>query len=368
MSPRGTCTNLALQSDAMLAGWAQLNATNAAYGGPFPVGGPQAMTLFSDTAAAGFHGTYLVPAGLVSGEVVIASAFVKTTAGTGFACLYMNAGVVPIFNLSTGVVAQSGVGAGNILDAGIQDLGGGLFRVYIRGTYTGLALAGVAQSGTVANYANGGTVSTVAIGGMMIERPAPGQTTPSPYAPSGATAGVGRRETRQNLITQSIAHTLSPWANDGTCTTTANYAPDRLGRNIATRVQMIATATRYVYQANSFLIKSGTNTFAVWMRGTSGPATVRLRLPTVNGNTAPVYSSDIVLDTTWRRYLFTLANVGDGYTGGLAVVGIFNGSASPAADFLLGNVQLAQTNTMPDEIETTSAPANANGAPRSLVI
>jgi hypothetical protein len=375
MSPRGTVTNLALSTnDVTAAPWTVDTVTTAAYGGPFPVGGPQAMKVLTDTAANTTHRVYQASIAVAAGALALASLYFVRTAGTGYIALGANGGGAVLFvDPATGNIGASSTPVGGaVVGRNVESLGGGLYRASL--LFVANSLGGNVQvymanaAGNSVTYANGGSPTSVAFGGVMIEVAAPGQTTPSPYVASGATAGVGRRDARQNYYRFSDDLTKSehikntgvvivsgsldvPPPADVPTAAVQKWTYDGSGVAGDYRLYSNAGAIEPIYR------NGVPYAWAMWMRVASGTLPLRVQL------CANVQA--ITVTSTWQRFL--ILTTGNGASGIQPTV--FSAVANNAAFTLYtAGVQLVQGSNMPDYIATRGAPANANGAPRSLVI
>jgi hypothetical protein len=220
----------------------------------------------------------------------------------------------------------------------------------------------VANVGTALTYQGNGSVAMTTFGAQL-EAALPDQTTPSPYVASGATSGVGRRDTRQNLQVWSEDYSSGKYIG-GTGGGTAGGITDPLGGSTAWAYTWDTSTGWHSYLARDFL---GVDprlawAFAIWLKVPSGTKTINL---VVNNRGGSSVTKAVALTTQWRRFYVSAV------AGALAsAAGIGTGllSGSPGDVIHVWGGQLAQTNQMPDYVKTSSAPFNPNGAPRSLVL
>ena len=360
MSPRGTATNLALQTDDVtVAPWTVDTVTTAAYAGPFPTG-VASMRVITDTAAVSAHRVYQARSGIIPlGTRCIGSFHLARTAGTGrIICALNGASIYLDVDPATGAFGAlaTAIGSGGLISRGVQDLGGGLYRGF--GEFYAGALDAYLQAymnnGASVTYGNGGSPTSIAVGGFMIEIAAPGQTTPSPYAPSGATAGVGPRDGRQNWF--ACSDNLTKWAAVGSPT-------------VAAGTVTAASAAAYIRQTAPTGIgaSAGAPFTAQFEMMADAPCNCTTVLADITDGT-PTVSVVRALTTTWQKFTMSMVTASPG----AGSIGLFVGdgiSGFPAGRTIsVRRVQLEQSNTAGGFIATTTAPANANGAPRSLVI
>ena len=369
MSPRGTVTNQLLQASGMTASpWAVQNLTpTTGQADPFGGTGATRWTETTDGASVG-HCTYQTPPASLIRQWVISSFYFLPGVRAG-ATIAPNAGGYGVGFDSTTLVATgtNGTLATQGITAGIEVVqaspswrrawvmypqASGELRFYVSAT------------GSAANYQGNGSIAFTSFGAMT-ELALPGQTGPSPLVNSGASAGVGRRDTRQNLLPFSDGANafvaLDPTHNtvaDGTsdvgappCGTTCQKVTyDGLGASGNYRAYIPTTTP----QANGVPY-----TGACWMRVLSGTRVVILN---INGS-GP---TQVTLTTTWQRVV-TTPFLGNGVSGAYLDVRDGPGVNSAGAIYMAGG-QIAQTNQAPDFVRTNGAPFNPNGAPRSLVL
>jgi hypothetical protein len=256
------------------------------------------------------------------------------------------------FDLETGIV---GYVSGSVTKNSIVSLGSGWYKISITFTsqiaYCQIVLC--ESSATIGSYV-GNVAKYIDIWRVQLER----SNYAGDYIIANATSydlGNPRNIVAgQNIIKQSQALATTPWGNDGTATVSNNYATAPDGTTTASRVQFAAGGgIRYVY-ANSASITytNGYYTISAWLRATSSAATMRFRLPSTPGVLNNV-SSDIVLDTTWRRYSFTSSVTIT--ASAISDALIQNDVAVSAADFLVWGVQLVKANHPGDYMATTTA-------------
>lgn len=364
MTTRGLTTNLFTQSDAMSAvPWTLQNLTPTG-GQADPLGGTRA-TLWTesvDGAPAAHLASELPPTNFIVGERYIVSNYVKAGA-RGVLLLAPDVGSITVwYDLTT--LAITG---GAALSPGIEAVEGhpGWFRCWVSYTH---AIAGaeprfyVTSAAAVVSYQGNGSAAMTTFG-AMIEKAEPGQTTPSPYASSGATAGTGPRDYRQNLMWWCEDFSKSVWiAQAGTIVSPASYAGPLVGMT-ANQIDLTAATPAtgvYFTTGNPGVtpqLPGKVNTKAVWLRGDVGGEVVEILDPNLS-----VISLLCTLTTAWRQFWFH-----EVATASLGYCGIWIRKSAGAKVYASG-AQIAQTDTLPDYRKTNSAPFNPSGAPRSAAI
>jgi hypothetical protein len=377
---RGIVRNVIAQSERLdLSPWTLSHATPSAYGGPLPTG-VTSMRVLSDDAVAGLH--YAYQGNLIAvGQQYIVSAHVAKVVGAGFVALQVGAGLV-YFNVTTGQVGTINAAA---LSYGIDPTNvAGIYRCYVRAIATAAnqyADVLVCNGDNGASYA--GPSQQVAVGGVQVEIPVPGQTTPSPYVPTGATplSVYGKRETRQNGFTNSEDFSKATWNKTG-----CSFAPGSgalvedgstgvhrvfntvtqpfflPGKPMTVAVEATAGVRRYLaIEAND-----GDTTWAIYDLQT-GAVTYQgasvlaaYTLPLGGGKWICVYTLASALTAPNLSYSINASAVPthtnatlDPYTG-----------TNGATALTLGKPRVCQGYGVSDYITTTTAPANPNGAPR----
>lgn len=365
MSPRGTVTNLRIQSeDISSAAYTRSAAAVVnAYNGALPTGVAGAKSLTdSGTASTVYYAAGNVV--LVPGKDYIASAMVKYVAGTGWLLLGGQGGAssgARYFNAQTGAV---GTLAGVARNPNVDDsIGNGFLRVSHRFT----AVYGIPNDLTIYLATGDGSATYVANGqsiivtGEMIEEAAPGQLTPSPYYVSGATSGVGPRDTRENFAraTEDLSNTTY-WTRQAGV---GAAAPATNNGRIANLVDFTAAASlNGIYQAlPASILSAQKNTHAIWLRADT-PGDVWLE----DAYFGTLYRTICSLTTNWQRFMVTTP----AYANVASIGGMFlaKPAANAANQFYASGAQTARTNQMPDYVRTTSGIYVPNGAPRSLAI
>lgn len=374
MSPRGTVVNGLLQTGALGgAPWSQSNLPTITGGQLDPFGGTGASLLVESTdGAATAHETEQVPGAAFNGQVCIASAYFKLGTRLFFAIAPNSGGNGAVFDPSTfAAVGSNGSIAGQGIGVGVEPCRENPawgYRAWVKFRHTvggGLRFYPCGNGAPPLTYQGNGS-GALTLYGPMIEIAQPGQDTPSPYVASGATAGVGRRECRQNLILWSEDFTKAAWTNVSTTVTPGQVDP--LGGVSATKLAM--TAAGVIYQTFAVgtpgLVVGGTYTEQVWLwTDGGGKATIGLRMA---GSGGTLVQQAVTLTNVPKLYSITAPLTGTGST----IFSIEN-RAGLGGDGIAGycyawRPAAAQTNGPFDYIRTTSAPANANGAPRSVVI
>jgi hypothetical protein len=370
LAGRGTVTNYTLQTNDVTASpWIVDTLTTAAYGGPFPAGGPQAMRVITDTAAVSVHRCYQSRSGIIPvGTPVVASFYFVRTAGANAVLLACNGAAFYLaVDPSTGTFSalSTAVGTGGVLARNVESLGGGLYRASV--LYTTNANDAFLQlymnNGVSVTYGNGGSPTSIAVGGLMLEIAAPCQTTCSPYIASGATPGVGLRDTRQNMLKGSDSPSFSFFSpSTGDSIATGITDPDGGSTAIAYTYGTATASYAYLSQTVTGLDASKVWTLSMWLRVASGTKALSLCLS--NLTVATVYKA-ITVTTTWQRFSFTLTEKQLAATASGLGVGL--AGAAPGDVFQMCRLQLEQANAPGLYVKTTSAPFNPNGAPRVLV-
>lgn len=345
MSPRGTVTNLALRSEAILTSpWVGTNVT-APSSGTFSNGVPK-QTL-TDNGTPGLHYVAQTDSSRIGGVFII-SCFAKKVAGSGIIALQYGAGIT-YFNLNTGAWGTTNTAA---LTSSIEDFGGGLYRISIRSLCTGAnPVIDILLCSADASPNYTGPSQQVDVGGVMMEAPAPGQTTPSPYVASGATAGVGRREYRQNLLRYS--DDLTQWlVQNGTASVTAGTitggSSNLLLRQLAPTGFGTLPGVVFRYELDVMA---------------DAACTVPITLADATDGT-PTLQSNLPVTTSWVRWSLSMTTASP--NAGAIGVYVGDGATWPAGRVVsVRRVSLVQATSAPDFIGTNGASANSSGAPRS---
>lgn len=269
------------------------------------------------------------------------------------------------YDLAAGVVGQSLNAAPKAF--GIIPMGGSWYRVWM--TYAATAADLNANNNRLylvtslasLNYQGTGT-GTLLVSDVTLEQSDyPGDVARTAATQVNLTIAPARRRQGQNLVYPSEAIASAPWADDGTATRTNNYATAPDGSNTATRIQWTAGApgAKYVYPTASTTVTGGWSCASVWMRATSGTASVRLRVCDAVG-VSNVHSADIALDTTWRRYYLAVRVTKGGITNQTEFE---SDSAGTAADFLAWGYQHELSNAPGDYTKSIAAAVNPTIAP-----
>lgn len=397
MIGRGIVRNFVAQSKALTtAPWVPSGGVFTAFGGTKPsgVGG---MTTITDNAS-GLANIYQAPSSAfpTSGRgLVILSAFVTKVSGSGWLAMSVDGGNnVAWFNVGTGAVGN--LGGGNPTTALEATDVAGVYRLTYAlplGTFTGMGYPrfyNVNGNGVVTHTLG----DAVAVGGVMVEMAVPGQTTPSPYVATGAAplSVFGLREWRQNLLVQCNRPDLSPWfAATATPPTIVTGLADPEGKTRAFSVQDFS-ATEFQGPEQIFLgATSGDkkHTFCVYVKKTVGATnTVGVSLQVYGGTPVPIgarmnpntgatigAASGTVVDAgAWWLWSMTVQN---NATNSNVAVTLY-----PSPGTIAGGDSVAATGTtifalprlfqgagpFASHIDTTSAPANSSGAPRSIAL
>jgi hypothetical protein len=264
---------------------------------------------------------------------------------------------------------------------------------YVAGAF-GAAINGYMSdvTGTTVTYTGGANI--VAHGGWLLEEAAPGQTTPSPYVPTGAAplSVYGRREYRQNLALWSEDQSNAVWlkqsatalANQGAAsvgtytklTDTAANASHDITATLAAMfgsINPVAVGERATFVAR---LKAGTKTWALLFANNDADGVwFNLATGVVGSTTGNAVSAFTPIQTAPNEWLvgitFTMRSISTSArfldiwmvngNGGLNYLGDGTGT------IFIAGVQVVQgaVGAPPDYIKTTSAPANSSGAPRS---
>jgi hypothetical protein len=378
MIGRGAVRNMLARSGRPdLAPWsASGQGAPVLYPGALPAGVDSAAIITDDGAVGANHyGYQQLAVGLLKGKRYIFSAYALRVAGNNWFALGANGGATGLYaNLATGAVG--GGGGGVAADKAIEaNALAGWYRIAYAFTADGSTSAipyYLANADGGATYNGGSGANQVAVGGLMLEEAYPGQTTPSPYVPTGAAplSAVGTREWRQNMLKWSKDLSNAVWQKTAGVVCTAPSAdvspPTDAPGSIVSKVVYDGSGTVgnfRVYQ-QAFFNASGTGetgkTYShwIWMRVASGTKRVRI-MDNFNFTTCD-------LTSTWQRFKVT-STWPNSSTGTYAY--IFSDSADNAAFTLyVASPGWAQSNVATDPIETTSAPANSSGAPRSQAL
>lgn len=386
---RGRTQNIVTYSDSTyLSPWAPVRAIAVQYVGSLPSGYADAA-LVTDDANNNSHVIRQNYAITTSGSFVM-SAVVKKISGNNWCALgILGFGSNAFFDLANGV-AGSITGAAR--NPAIVALDNGWFRCSIQFTSTdisnsrGIALA---SADGVINYAGG--ANQIAVCGVMIEQAIPGQTTPSPYIATGASPlnVYGMREWRQNWLRYSddVSQTsgwtrtrLSSITTDGTLQpngiTMQKVAEDatasathQLSQTTASNIDKARFRTYYA------ILKAGSRTFAcLALDGGNQGAMFDLSNGTIGQNNMVRGGSASIASLGNGCYLCAIT--GDVLGGSsqqcnlyLATSSLFTGltySGNGSGYIYVGQTGVVCGSGPVDHITTTSAVANASGAPRSL--
>jgi hypothetical protein len=357
---RGLVTNKFLQSSAMTASpWAAPQNLTPTAGQADPFGGTEA-TLWTETVDGGAtsHLMQQVPQSTPIGTWLIASVYFKTGVRTCIGIAPNGGGNSACFNPTTGVVTGTN---GSLL---VQGIFGGVevcredptySRAWLlyRTTNTSEVRFYVANVGTSLTYQGNGSAALTTYG-AMVEVAQPSQTTPSLYVASGATAGTGKRDYRQNWLAYS--DNLTKWGVQiGSATITAGNISAASGANFLLR------------QTGPLGVGANSGvqfTFEIdLMADVACNLTITMADATDGSPTTNVVCA---LTTSWQRFKVTQSTTSPG----AGSIGCYLGDGS--AGFPVGRVisarraQLSQSSTVQSFISTNGAPANSNGAPRSI--
>lgn len=356
---RGLATNLALQSQGMITGWTTNRYLAGTTGQSDPLGGTNATlwTEQGDGASAGHYTSATVTGLPAANTKVLVSWYVKPST-RNYAAFWAQSGAIIVgFDL---VNLTSNNTAGSPLAVSVESVGGGWVRcsvLYLSAGSSDTFRFYAATSISSIQYTGSAGTNAQTTFGAMVEAPTWTQTTPSPYVVTGAAVASGPREWRQNLALQSAALASTPW-NALNCTATNNAAADPAGGNNATSVRITNNAGSNL-QTVAF-IKGITYTFSAWIkRNALTNQNFQLR---INDSSTTTLSGSRTATADWQRFSLTVtaAATGSGDVGFAdLVLGLPN--------LLVWGAQLEQANRAGDYIGTTTAPANASGAPRSVV-
>lgn len=359
------------------ADWAvKTNISVTANAATDPFGGSGARAVVESTSTNVLHQLAQSNTGWTAEKYYTFSVYVKAGA-RNYVALNHNAAdpaMVVCFDLTTGNGLIGATAAQDVFRKfgtyGSVYCGNGWWRLWISRKYTSGsgAYPGIIQTQNIATgYANNtytgvaGTTAIYVFGAQISEG-----NGLVPYVetiastinqgPPRVLAGGGAPS--QNLITQSEDLTATGWIDDATGTTrTAAYALDPFGLTMtASRVVFPAGGTRFAYNfasGSGIAVVPGPLTISMWVRATTGTATLRLRLQSNLGVTNDT-SSDFSFDTTWRRISFstTVLNPGAGL---LNAAFLLANSVAAASDFLVWGVQMEQDIAAGSYIKTTTA-------------
>lgn len=364
MAPRGTVTNYLQQSNGLvLSPWGFTNLPANTPNQADPLGGTRA-TAFTETVDAGTsHITYGTALSAALNQRIIVSVYFKAGARS---CLAIAPGAATCYVNFDSAALTAGTISGPVLGYGIEQVQGapGWVRAWV---VCNVAFAEmryyVTSTSAGLNYTGTGAVAATFFG-AMVEIAVPGQTTPSPYVASGATSGVGRRDTRQNLVIGSETSLgLVPFTGITFADNSTDVPPPAPGMAVV-KVTYDGSGT-----ANNFRLAAATGNAimrvtgyvgCVWMRTLTGTRNVET---SING----IGSTLATLTTTWQRVPVYMTGNGSSFLYLHVKDGV---GVNSAGSFYVSGFQIAQagTGTVPDYVKTTSAPFNPNGAPRSLVL
>jgi hypothetical protein len=345
-----------------------------------PDGATTADKLIEDSTASNTHFIVTQFALSVAPSTIVYSVYLKAAERTRAQVdVSDNAtgGMVLNVNLSDGTFTSSSSGSWSGVFAGVQSVGSGWYRCFLRGTQSSgfvLPRVFIADASGSTTYTGNGT-SGIFIWGAQLE-PVTYQTTPSTYVATTSAAYYGPRfdydpvtlaakgllieEARTNLLLRSQLIGGTSWTSSGvTSTTNSIVAPD--GTTTATLVtEDTATSAHAIFGTNmtlavaantiSVFIKAGTRRY-VSIRGettavaTYSWVTLDTTTGTINANAAVTSSSATAFGNGWWRVTMTWANT----NGGLGVANIvFAGSdvsTAPATSSVLGNLYLGNGST-----------------------
>jgi len=372
MAPRGTATNLILQSGHLdVSPWAPpIGATASPYAGALPEGVDALVTLTDQGAAA--H--YVVQSvGVTTGVDVIVSGYARKIAGAGWMAVSIDGGATATyFDIGTGAVGN--VSAGMTFAQVVQTEAAGVCRW----SFKQKAPVGAA---TRVYAANG---NAVAMGGFQVEVAVPGQTTPSPPIATGAATAWGRRDTRQGLlpwsdtfsdasfvkVRSSVALTAGggsyDWAEDASASTTHELRLSGAGVDQPSAGAPAVIYVRAQREARDWiaLFGNGGGSYACFDLSAGAVGTMSGARAIARG-IAPAEDAPGWWDV-WHAF------VSDGTTPAIVMAtadaGLsFSGSNGQVAT-RVARAQLAQTNTRPDYVRTRGGIWCPNGAPRLLAV
>lgn len=387
MIGRGVVRNFAPQGGRIdTSPWALSGATAPAYGGAVIAALPDGMRVLTDDATAGVvHKSTLSWPTDSAGRLTIFSTFVKYISGTGWIALGSIDGVIAVyFNAQTGAFGSAS-GAGLVGWQAELQSDGLTYRVstLYKASGAGATALYLASASGVAVFNGTGGGNQIAVGGNQIEIAYPGQTTPSPYVPTGAAplSVYGAREWRQNLLVG--ANDLTKW-NDlfGATTPSASQLIENAG---ASEHYVHNLVTLPVGPVGFFaVVKPAGRTWIVLTLVENGSLVIRrayinLAGAGTSGTLVGAGVTSAVRALPNGEYLCAMwfVNASQGtYANRGAFVALANAdnSNSYSGDGVSGvNVRAAQvaqvaSGTFPDFIGTTTAPANSSGAPRSQAL
>lgn len=347
--PRGVVRNFVAQSGRVdTSPWTSLSMSLALYGGSLPTG-VDAMVTCTSSGAAGFHNVSQTPVMPPVGTKIIVSGYASKAAGAGWILVQDGVATNVYFNVGSGVPnAFSGalVEPTNVA---------GIYRWSFPMTVASGSKINVLLADADGTPTSGTSTNSIVLGGIQIEIAAPGQTTPSPYVATQAAplSVYGKRETRQNLLRQSDKPSDTMyWGLQGAVLTSGKTDP--LGGTKAYLVDYTAVAANQgIYQFNAGM-GGAQNTKGVWLRGVVGGEQIRLLDSGFTGTTLVV-----TLTTSWTYYQITDAAGAQPNNAGLWLQKV------SGSQFYMAFPRHCIGPDASEYIATTTAPANANGAPRS---
>lgn len=367
--------------------WSPTNAPTPTLWNGTPPSGVGAMYVLSDNTANGLH-IVATSIPFANGETVMVSAYVVAVANTTYCQVSLNSGSSAAEFALTGDGSVASATGG---PAGIQNVGGGVYRIWFTGKNYGAAVLYVANAlGSVSYAGASGAPCQLAYGGIQVERPAPGQTTPSSYVPTqNAPLSVyGKRDPRQNwLKSASDVSKSSAWSPTGLAGITTDGTTTPYGLTMRKLVESTANSTHLVAQTPSTNIPStALRTMFVDLKA---DGRTYAALFTDNGNQGAMF--DLVGGTVtatafsagqganarlrslgngvWRCIITCTASVTGAashvvYASSGPAFGALTYAGDGVSGIYVGRNAMAQTDQEPDFVDTTTAPANSNGAPR----
>lgn len=366
MSPRGTATNLYLQSEALTVSPNTISAgASSAFGGALPTGVGAMTTITENGSGLPLLTQPIASLTSLKGRMLILSGHAAKVSGSGWLAVSIDSGSnLGWINIGTG--SAGAPGSGSVIQVEQTNVAG-VYR-YWYAVQTSM----VGTLGNVRHYivnGNGAVTHTlgdaIALGGIQIETVEPGQTTPNPYISTLGVPVDGREEPRQGLVQWSEDFSKAAWTKT-TGVVCAGASADVPSPDGVAEVSKIvydgsgASGSFRVFQTAASALAAGDEFFhQLWMRTASGSVTLRLA---GNGLAAATVAT---IDTTWR-----LVSLADTYAaGGAAQLLIYSAASNNAAFTVYATkAQVTQGNRIADYIKTTSAQKNARGAPRSRAV
>jgi hypothetical protein len=350
-----------------------------------PIDGAMTGQRITAVAGAGYH--YVTRAGSLpydGSSAWIYSLYVQRDNNDWIFVTFPTDAQIGYFNASTGVFGTLPSGVTGYVEA---IAGTTWYRLHLYGVPAASAGNGVgvglASGNGGANFTATGS-ERVNVFGPMLELAGSGQTTASPYVPTGSAplSVYGLRERRQNLLpaSENFAHSCYTkvrsfvsatigggsydWIEDGSASTTHEL---RINGTGVVQVMPGMPATIVVRAKKGArdwiaLFGNGGGSYCCYNLATGVIGTMA-GVMAVGRGMLPVPGQPGWYDC-WHSYIsdgtsasIVQANADNGVS--------FSGVNGQVATYV-ARAQLARTNTLPDYIATYGSPANSSGAPRGL--